>query len=82
MAQMAMEHGNYQEALHHLSIGLSQLPPYLPQYAAPMLSERAECFWQLGDAQASVRDMKDAIQAGLPGDGLNSEVIALSAFTT
>ena len=74
MAQMAMQHGDYPTALHHLSMGLSQLPPQFSQYAAPLLAQRAECFWQLGNFQASVKDMTDAIRVGLPRDGLNSEV--------
>ena len=82
MAQMAMQHGDYPTALHHLSMGLSQLPPQFSQYAAPFLAQRAECFWQLGNFQASIEDMTDAIRAGLPRDGLNFEVIFLTPAIT
>jgi len=75
MTQMAMQEGNYPQALHILNMGLAQLPPSFPQYAARFLSDRAECFWQMGNAQASVQDMWDAIRVGLPGYGLHSEVI-------
>ena len=75
MTQMAMQDGNYPQALHILNMGLAQLPPSFPQYAARFLSDRAECFWQLGNWQASVQDMWEAIRVGLPGYGLHSEVI-------
>ena len=74
MAQRAMQHGDYPQALNYLNMGLAHLPPSVPQYAARFLSDRAECFWQLGNAQAAIHDMRDAIGVGLPSYGLHSEV--------
>ena len=53
MAQRAMQHGDFPQALNYLNMGLALLPPSVPQYAARFLSDRAECFWQLGNAQSS-----------------------------
>ena len=75
MAQMAMQHGDFAQALQYLSMSLARLPPSVPQYAAPLLAERAECLWHLGDPRASVQEMQEAIRAGLLDDGINSEVI-------
>ena len=74
MARIAMRHGNYPEALHHLSMALRHIPPHLTQFGAPLLADRAECFWQLGHAEQAVQDIMDAISIGLPGDAVNSEV--------
>ena len=74
MARIAMRHGNYPEALHHLSMALRHIPPHLTQFGAPLLADRAECFWQLGHAEEAVQDVMDAFSIGLPRDAVNSEV--------
>ena len=74
MARIAMRHGNYPEALHHLSMALRHIPPQLTQFGAPLLADRAECFWQLGHAEEAVQDIMDAFSIGLPRDAVNSEV--------
>ena len=76
IAQRAMQNGNFEEARHFLSMLLVQLPPTVPQRAAPFLLQRAHCFWELGEFGASLQDMTDAIRAGLPRNGENVEVIA------
>ena len=73
-ARFEMQQGNYQEALRFLSMALSQIPPFLGQVAAPLLADRAECFWQLGDAGKAVQEMMEATNAGLPAYGENSKV--------
>ena len=73
-ARIAMQKGNYQEALRFLSMALNQIPPFLGKVAAPLLADRAECFWQLGDAGRAVQEMMEATNAGLPAYGENSEV--------
>ena len=78
MAQMAMEKRDFPKALHFLSLGLA----YLAKVASPIASvtllvQRAECFWQVGEFQASVTDMEQAIRAGLPKEFNNSQVILL-----
>ncbi|KAM7440313.1 Stress-induced-phosphoprotein 1 [Porites harrisoni] len=72
-ARFEMQQGNYQEALRFLSMALSQIPPFLVQVAAPLLADRAECFWQLGDAGKAVQEMMEATNAGLPAYGENSK---------
>ena len=74
-ARFEMQQGNYQEALRFLSMALSQIPPFLGQVAAPLLADRAECFWQLGDAGKAVQEMMEATNAGLPAYGESSKVI-------
>ena len=78
MAQMAIKNGDFPGALHFLSLGLA----HLAQVASPVASvfllvQRAECFWQMGEFQASVTDMEQAIRAGLPREFKNSQVILL-----
>ena len=75
MGRTSMQHGDYAQAVHFLSMGLDLLQSYPPQFAAPFLADRAECLWQLGDERASVQNMRDAIKAGLPPGDLNSEVV-------
>ena len=77
MGRTAMQNGDHAQAVHFLSMALDLLQsnPYPPQFAAPLLADRAECLWQLGVEQASVQSMRDAINAGLPVGDLNSEVI-------
>ena len=77
MARIAMRHGNYPEALRHLSMALRHIPPQLTQFGAPLLADRAECFWQLGHAEEAVQDIMDAFSIGLPRDAVNSEVNAI-----
>lgn len=79
MAQMAMENRDFPKALHFLSMALA----HLAQVASPVASvfllvQRAECFWQMGEFQASVTDMEQAIRAGLPREYKNSQVILLT----
>ena len=79
MAQMAMENRDFPKALHFLSMALA----HLAQVASPVASvfllvQRAECFWQMGEFQASVTDMEQAIRAGLPRDFNNSQVMLLT----
>lgn len=71
-AQRAMQNRNFEEALRFLSMLLVQLPPTAPQHAAPLLLQRAHCFWELGEFGASLQDMTDAIRAGLPDNGQNA----------
>ena len=73
-ARIEMQQGNYQEALRFLSMALNQIPPFLGKVAAPLLADRAECFWQLGHAGKAVQEMMSARDAGLPAYGENSEV--------
>ena len=73
-ARIEMHQGNYQEALRFLSMALNQIPPFLGKVAAPLLADRAECFWQLGHAGKAVQEMMNARDAGLPAYGENSEV--------
>lgn len=72
-ARIEMHQGNYQEALRFLSMVLNQIPPFLGKVAAPLLADRAECFWQLGHAGKAVQEMMNARDAGLPAYGENSE---------
>ena len=76
-ARIEMHQGNYQEALRFLSMALNQIPPFLGKVAAPLLADRAECFWQLGHAGKAVQEMMNARDAGLPAYGENSEVSSL-----
>lgn len=76
-ARFEMQQGNYQEALRFLSMALSQIPPFLGKVAAPLLADRAECFWQLGDPVKAVKEMMEATNAGLPAYGENSEVTSV-----
>ena len=78
MGKKAMQLGNYPDAVRMFSMGLAQvqflrLPPHC---AAPFLLDRAECFWRLGDVQASMQDMEDSLRHGLPEDGFFAEVTA------
>ncbi|KAK2556008.1 hypothetical protein P5673_021998 [Acropora cervicornis] len=73
-AQMAMENRDFPKALHFLSMALA----HLAQVASPVASvfllvQRAECFWQMGEFQASVTDMEQAIRAGLAREFKNSQ---------
>lgn len=78
MAQMAIKNGDFPGALHFLSWGLAHLTEVAsPIDSVPLLVHRAECFWQVGQFQASVLDMEQAIQAGLPRKLNNSQVILL-----
>ena len=78
MGKKAMQLGNYPNALHIFSMGLAQVQflSFPPQYAAPFLLDRAECFWQLGDIQASIQDMENSLRHGLPKDDFFAEVTA------
>ena len=76
MAQMAMENCDFPRALHFLSMGLAHLAEVAsPIASVSLLVQRAECFWQVGEFQASVTDMEQAIRAGLPRKFNNSQVI-------
>ena len=77
--KMAMQDGNYLDALRLLSNGLVQLTSfnYPPHYVAPLLMDRAECYWKLDNVEASVQDMGDALNHGVPNDGPFTEVIIL-----
>ena len=78
MAQMAIKHGNFPGALNFLSLGLAHLAEVAsPFESVPLLVQRADCFWQVGQFQASVTDMEQAIGAGLPRKFDNSQVILL-----
>ena len=78
MAQMAMENRNFPKALHFLSMGLAHLAQVAsPAASVSLLVQRAECFWQVGEFQASVTDMEQAIRAGLPRELNNSQVMLL-----
>ena len=66
MAQMAIKNGDFRGALHFLSLGLAHFAEVAsPIDSVPLLIQRAECFWQVGQFQASVTDMEQAIRAGL-----------------
>lgn len=78
MGKKAMQLGNFPDAVRIFSMGLKQvhslgLPP---PWAAPFLLERAECFWRLGDAHASMEDMEESLRHGLPRDDVFAEVTA------
>ncbi|KAJ7371751.1 hypothetical protein OS493_023089 [Desmophyllum pertusum] len=75
MAKRAMQLRDYPDALRMLSMGLTQLQPlnYPPQVASPFLLDRAECLWQLGNVQASLHDMENALRFGLPRDDYYAE---------
>ena len=78
MAQMAINQGDFPGALHLLSLGLEHLAKVAsPIDSVPLLVQRAECYWQVGQFQASVTDMEQAIRAGLPREFNNSQVILL-----
>ena len=81
-ARIEMHQGNYQEALRFLSMALNQIPPFLGKVAAPLLADRAECFWQLGHAGKAVQEMMSARDAGLPAYGENSEVTFVFFITS
>lgn len=75
MAQMAIKHGDFPGALNFLSLGLA----HPGEVGSPidrvfLLVQRAECFWQVGEFQASVTDMEQAIRAGFPREFTNSQV--------
>ena len=75
MAQMAMKGGNFPGALHFLSLGLAHLAEVAsPIDSVPLLVQRAECLWQVGQFEASVTDMEQAIRAGLPRKFNSSQV--------
>ena len=74
MGRTAMQNGDHAQAVQFLSMALDLLKSYPPQFAAPLLADRAECLWKLGEEQASVENMRDAINAGLPLGDLNCEV--------
>ncbi|KAJ7371745.1 Death effector [Desmophyllum pertusum] len=74
MAKRAMQLRDYHEALRMLSTGLAQLQSCSPQFSGPFLLDRAECLWQLGNVQASLHDMENALRFGLPkGDFVHEE---------
>lgn len=78
MGKKAMQLGDYPDAIRMFSMGLTQvqllnLPPHC---AAPFLLDRAECFWQLRNVQASMQDMEDSLRHGLPRDAFFAEVTA------
>ncbi|XP_015773456.1 PREDICTED: uncharacterized protein LOC107351677 [Acropora digitifera] len=74
MAQMAINEGDFPGALHLLSLGLAHLANVAsPIDSVPFLVQRAECYWQVGQFQASVTDMEQAIRAGLPREFNNSQ---------
>ena len=73
MGRIAMQQGDYQEALRLLSMDLNQISPRSTQLTR-LLADRAECFWKLGHAREAVQDAMDAIRAGLPSDDQHSEV--------
>ena len=78
MAQMAIKNGDFPGALHFLSLGLAHLAEVAsPIDSVPLLVQRAECFWQVGQFQASVTDMEQAIRAGLAREFHNSQVMLL-----
>ena len=84
MGKKAMQLGNYPDAVSIFSMGLDQvqfqrLPPH---YAAPFLLDRAECFWRLGDVQASMQDMENSLRHGLPRDDFFAEVTAACLNTS
>ena len=76
MAQMAIKHGDFPGALNFLSLGLAHSGEITSPFdRVLLLVQRAECFWQVGDFQASVTDMEQAIQAGLTREFNNSQAI-------
>ena len=79
MGKRAMQLNDYPDALRLFSMGLAQLQSLNcpSHFAAPFLLDRAECFWQLGDIQASLQDMENALRHGLPRDDFFAEVIAV-----
>lgn len=79
MGKKAMQLGNYQDAVRIFSMGLGQvqLLGFPPQWAAPFFLDRAECFWRLGDVQASMQDMEESLRHGLPRDDVFAEVTAV-----
>ena len=74
MGRIAMQQGDYQEALRLLSMDLNQISPHSTQFTRLLLADRAECFWKLGHAREAVQDAMDAIRAGLPSDDKHSKV--------
>ena len=78
MGKKAMQLGNYRDAERIFSMGLTQVQCLRlhPHCAAPFLRDRAECFWQLGDVQASMQDMENSLRHGLPRDDFFAEVTA------
>ena len=74
MGRIAMQQGDYQEALRLLSMDLNQISPHSTQFTRLLLADRAECFWKLGHAREAVQDAMDAIRAGFPSDDKHSEV--------
>ena len=78
MGRKAMQLGSYLDAVRIFSMGLDQVRflSLHPQCAAPFFRDRAECFWRLGNVQASMRDMDDSLRHGLPRDDFFAEVNA------
>lgn len=78
MGKRAMQQGMFPDAVRIFSMGLEQvqLLHLPPQFAAPFLLDRAECFWQLGDVQASMQDMEESLRHRLPRDDFFAEVTA------
>ena len=74
IGQLAMERGDFPKAQHYLSVALEHCSRAAPQLYIPLLVQRAECSWQLGEVQASVHDMEEAISRGLPREGNHSQV--------
>ena len=74
MGQMAMERGDFPTAQHFLSVALQHCPRAAPQLCLPLLIQRADCFWRLGEFQASVHDMEEALEKGLPPEGNHAQV--------
>lgn len=76
MGKRAMQLHDYPDALRLFSMGLAQLQSFNcpPHFAAPFLLDRAECFWRLGNIQASLQDMENALRHGLPRDDFFAEV--------
>ena len=74
MGRIAMQQGDYQEALRLLSMDLNQISPHSTQFTRLLLADRAECFWKLDHAREAVQDAMDAIRAGLPSDEIHSKV--------
>ena len=81
MGKRAMQLHDYPDALRLFSMGLAQLQSlnYPPHFAAPFLLDRAECFWKLGNIQASLQDMENALRHGLPRDDFFAEVSLVEA---
>lgn len=78
MGRKAMQLGSYLDAVRIFSMGLDQVRflSLHPHCAAPFFRDRAECFWRLGNVQASMRDMEDSLLHGLPRDDFFAEVNA------